>query len=90
MKILTANRLTDGAVLWLGEDQTWTVDFDNAAVLDAATADGALAAAQDDPGLLVAPYLVEVDADVSVEKRERLRETIRAGGPSAGHSRELN
>ncbi|HEY3814047.1 MAG TPA: DUF2849 domain-containing protein [Caulobacteraceae bacterium] len=88
MKILTANRLTDGAVLWLGEDAAWSRDFESAALLDAATADGALAAAQDDPGLLVAPYLVEVDADVSVEKRERLREAIRAAGPSAGHSRK--
>ncbi len=86
MKILTANRLTDGAVVWLGEHDLWSPDFASAALLDAATADGALATAQDDPGLLVAPYLVEVEADASVEKRERLRETIRAGGPTAGHS----
>ena len=88
MKVLTANRLTDGAVVWLGEHDVWSLDFANAALLDAATAEGALATAQDDPGLLIAPYLVEVGADASVEKRERLRETIRAGGPTAGHSRK--
>ncbi|HWE44671.1 MAG TPA: DUF2849 domain-containing protein [Caulobacteraceae bacterium] len=86
MKVLTANRLTDGAVVWLGDHDVWTLDFDSAALLDAATAEGALAVAEDDAGLLVAPYLVEVDAQASVEKRERLRETIRAGGPTAGHS----
>ena len=88
MKILTANRLTDGAVVWLGQRDVWTKDFASAALLDAATADGALAVAEDDAGLLVAPYLVEVDQAASVEKRERLRETIRASGPSAGHSRK--
>ena len=89
MKVLTANRLTDGAVVWLGEHDIWSRDFASAALLDAATAEGALAAAQDDPGLLIAPYLVEVDDGASVEKRERLRETIRAGGPSTGHSKDV-
>jgi Protein of unknown function (DUF2849) len=88
MKVLTANRLTDGAVVWLGDHDAWTVDFDNAALLDAVTAEGALAVAEGDPGLFVAPYLVEVDAHSAVEKRERLREAIRARGPSAGHSRK--
>jgi hypothetical protein len=87
MKIVTANRLTDGAVVWLGAENLWTREFDNAALLDAATAEGALAAALDDPGLLVAPYLVEVSDEAAVERRERLRETIRASGPTAGHSR---
>jgi hypothetical protein len=85
MKMLTANRLTDGAVLWLAGRNVWTEDFENAALLDAATADGALAIAQDEPGLLIAPYLVEVD-DAGVDRRERLRESIRAHGPSVGHS----
>ncbi len=85
MKMLTANRLTDGAVLWLAGRNVWTEDFENAALLDAATAEGALATAQDEPGLLIAPYLVEVD-EAGVDKRERLREAIRAGGPSVGHS----
>ena len=88
MKVLTANRLTDGAVVWLGDHDAWTVEFDSAALLDAVTADGALAVAEGDPGQFVGPYLIEVDDQASVEKRERLRETIRAGGPTAGHSRK--
>jgi hypothetical protein len=83
--MLTANRLTDGAVVWFDGDD-WSKDFKSAAVLDAATAEGALAVV--DPGFFVGPYLVEVDDASVVERRERLREAIRAGGPTVGHSRK--
>ena len=85
MKVLTANRLTDGAVVYRATDGGWTHAFEAAELLPPEAADAALAEAQGQPRLLVGPYLVEVDAG-EVERRERLRETIRAQGPTVGHS----
>ena len=45
----------------------------------------ALKAAVAQAHALVGPYLVEVGSG-EIEPRERLRETIRAGGPTVGHS----
>lgn len=85
MKLLTANRLTDGSVLWLAADGAWSPSFADAVTLDDAAAEAALAAAIAQPRLLVGPYLIATDGR-GVDPRERVRETIRANGPSAGHS----
>jgi hypothetical protein len=85
MKVLTANRLSDGAVVYLANHGGWTRDFADAARLDPDAAAGALAQAQAQPRVLVGAYLVELDGE-AVERRERLREAIRAKGPSVGHS----
>ena len=84
MKLLTANRLVDGKVVWLGE-AGWSQDFARAMRLDPDQAAAALEAAQSGARNLVGPYLIAVEDD-RVERRERLRETIRAGGPTVGHS----
>jgi hypothetical protein len=86
MKLLTANRLADGAVVWLAPGPRWSVRLDDAAVLDAEEAATALEAALAQPGLLVGPYLIDTDAAGEVVARERLRERIRGGGPTVGHS----
>lgn len=85
MKVLTANRLSDGAVVYLAKDGGLTRDFADAARLDPDAAVGALEQAQGQPRVLVGPYLVEVEGE-TVERRERLREAIRAKGPTVGHS----
>jgi hypothetical protein len=85
MKVLTANRLVDGVVVYLSPDGRWTHDFAQAARLAPEAAADALGQAQAQPRMLVGPYLVEVDGQ-TVEPRERLRETIRAEGPTVGHS----
>jgi hypothetical protein len=85
MKVLTANRLSDGAVVYLADDGGWTRDFADAARLYPDAAAGALEQALARPRVLVGAYLVEVEGEV-VEKRERLREAIRARGPTVGHS----
>lgn len=87
MKLLTANRLTDGSVLWLAADGAWSASFAEAVTLDDEAADAALAAAVAQPRLLVGPYLIATD-ERGVDPRERVRETIRANGPSVGHSLE--
>jgi Protein of unknown function (DUF2849) len=87
VKVLTANRLSDGVVVYRAADGAWTRVFEEAERLSPEAATEALAEATAQPGLLVAPYLVEVDGN-EVEKRERLREGIRAQGPTVGHSLE--
>jgi len=87
VKILTANRLTDGAVVWLGLGGRWSTEFEDAVRLEPEAAARALAAAEAQPGRFVGAYLIEADA-AGVERRERLRESIRADGPTAGHSLE--
>ena len=85
MKVLTANRLTDGAVVYRGWDKGWTPELDQAERLDDADAAIALAAAEAQSNLLVGPYLVSVD-DKGPSGRDRNKERIRARGPTVGHS----
>ncbi len=85
MKVLTANRLTDGAVVYLNASGDWTRDIDQALRLEPEAAAAALARAEAQPELLVAPYLFDAD-EAGPIGRERLRETIRRGGPTVGHS----
>jgi hypothetical protein len=87
MSFLTANRLTDGAVVWL-TDGGWSPDFGRASRLSPEAAAEALAAAIAQPTVLVGPYLVDADDRGGVIRREVLRETIRASGPSVGHSKQ--
>lgn len=79
-KILTANRLDDGLVIYLGEDG-WSADLDaarraydddQAAVLEY---QGKQAALRNE---VADPYLIDLDDDGPV----RWRETIRATGPT--------
>lgn len=81
-KILTANRLDDGLVVYLGEDG-WTADIeiarrahddDTAAALDY---QGRQAAARNE---VADPYLIDLDDEDDVPVR--WRETIRANGPT--------
>lgn len=80
MKALTANRLSDGAVVyWDGAG--WTLDIAAAALLDA-DAQAALDAALRAETEIVGPYLLDMSAPGAVDKRVRARETIRATGPT--------
>ena len=79
-KVLTANRLTDGLVLYLAPDG-WTQNIDSAQ--RAETDDQA--AVLEDKGKLAAaanevadPYLIDMDDDGP----DRWREAIRASGPT--------
>lgn len=81
---VTANRLTDGAVVWRTSGEGWSVDLAEAAIVT--TADDAialLAAAQkrdlDAVGAYVAPVVIETDGSV---KPGNLRERIRVAGPT--------
>ena len=85
MKLLTANRLNDGRVIYLGESEAVVETIAAALPLDDAAADTALAQAQSRPAVFVNPYLIEVE-DRTPTGRDRLKERIRSVGPTVGHS----
>ena len=92
---MTANRLRDGAVVFLAAGSVWTTDIDRAEVAaDAASAQRLAAVGERDAAaqIVVGPYLI------AVERRGRglhplvYRERIRAFGPSvaARHPERLS
>lgn len=85
MKLLTANRLNDGRVIYLGEADAVVEAIDAARPLDADAAEAALAQAQSRPAVFVNPYLIEVEGRTPTG-RDRLKERIRSAGPTVGHS----
>ncbi|GLK47088.1 hypothetical protein GCM10017620_00610 [Brevundimonas intermedia] len=85
MKIVTANRLSDGRVIYAGVDNQPVDRLEQAAVLDETTAAIVLADAAARPDIFVNPYLVEVQ-DHTPSGRDRLKERIRATGPTVGNS----
>jgi Protein of unknown function (DUF2849) len=85
MKIVTANRLSDGCVIYAGVDNQPVERLDQASALDDAAAEIVLAEVAARPDVFVNPYLVEVQ-DRAPSGRDRLKERIRAAGPTVGHS----
>lgn len=82
--VVTANRLADGAVVYLAADRAWTTDLANATVTTSApAAQELLTAAKGDRLRAVDPYVapVKVAADGGV-RPGNLRETIRCAGPT--------
>jgi hypothetical protein len=82
--VVTANRLADGAVIYLRPDGGWTTEIDRAEVATDAVAAGALlatAGARDDHAVGAYVARVNVTADGRV-RPGNLRELIRLGGPT--------
>jgi hypothetical protein len=82
--LVTANRLTDGVVVYRTLDRSWTTHLDRAAVVSTAPAATELlaSAVADDLGAVgayVAP--VQLDKDGTV-RPGNLRESIRHAGPT--------
>ena len=85
-QMVTANRLTDGMVVYLAKDGGWTTQFAEGAVLadqsaaEAALSDADRAAKQQ---LVVRQYLIDVLVDGDTVKPTSTRERIRADrGPT--------
>ncbi|WP_051881480.1 DUF2849 domain-containing protein [Parvularcula oceani] len=83
-KILTANRLRDGVVIYRMGDGSWTEDISRAQVVEGEDAIGALAMAQADESESVGAYLMDVETTGGTHPsgRGRLREEIREAGPT--------
>src|SRR5271166_3014568 len=83
--VITANRLTDGVVVFQTVDEAWSEDFNRAAVLaDAQATAEALARAKRDEAnnLVVDAYAVPIEERNGHFAPKALREAIRAAGPT--------
>ena len=84
-EVITANRLTDGVVVFQTIDDSWTEDFIRAAVLpDPQATVGALKRAKQDEAnnIVVDPYAIVVEERNGHLAPKALREAIRATGPT--------
>jgi hypothetical protein len=84
-KVICANRLADGIVVYAGRDGSWAERLSQAKIFASkAEAEAGLLVAQDDAkrNLVVEPVLVEVTDDVGELRAVTLREKIRALGPT--------
>lgn len=85
MKAITANRLRDGEVVFLGKDGVWVESFAEAALFPRAEADGVLAAAKEKAEreqFGVDIYAFEVVEQDGVPVPATMRERIRTAGPT--------
>jgi Protein of unknown function (DUF2849) len=85
VQVISANRLSDGVVVYLGHDSSWVERLSEAKIFSSKVqADAELLAAQGDAkrNLVVEPCLVEVREDQGSLRPTTLREAIRAQGPT--------
>lgn len=85
MKIITANRLSDGRVIYADANGAPVESLSLAGVFEPEAAEVVLAGAAANPAVFVNPYLIEV-AGHTPSGRDRLKETIRSTGPTVGNS----
>jgi Protein of unknown function (DUF2849) len=84
-KVISANRLADGIVVYAGLDGSWSEQLSQAKIFAAkAEAEAGLLIAQNDAkrNLVVEPVVVEVTEEASGLRAVTLREIIRARGPT--------
>lgn len=85
MKIVTANRLDDGIVVFLGRSLRWADQIGDVAPFeddDAVERALALAARAVENREIVEPYAIDVSCEPDGLMPVRLREVIRAKGPT--------
>lgn len=87
MKAITANRLTDGRVIYRAANGQWVSDITQAEQLDDTVADARLAEAEAEAGIAVGPYLIDIEASRPGGQKWR-RETIRLTGPTTGSTHQ--
>ncbi|MEM0927751.1 MAG: DUF2849 domain-containing protein [Pseudomonadota bacterium] len=82
IKVITANDLFSGEVIYWKADGSWTEDLVSAVILEGDAALEALQKAAADESRAVGPYLMDVEANHTPSGRGRLREEIRDAGPT--------
>ena len=82
--VFTANRLRDGRVVWLGAEGSWVEELAAARVFPAAAAAEGLALAQqgERQQQVVGVYGVEMRQTANGPEPLKVRERLRAAGPS--------
>ncbi|MEE8334755.1 MAG: DUF2849 domain-containing protein [Alphaproteobacteria bacterium] len=84
-RVLTANRLGDGAVVYRDAAGNWVEALEQAALAEDEAAEQALLMAGEDAlarQLVVGPYLIEVALKAAAPSPLSQRERIRASGPT--------
>ncbi len=83
-QILTANRLHDGAVVYLAADNDWTRNIDSGFATVPENTGALMYAAEKAVAdqIVIAPYLIDVEVEENSIRPLRLREKIRAQGPT--------
>jgi hypothetical protein len=89
LKLITANDLFDGDVVYRTKNGGWTGVIARAALYEGADALTALELAGQDEGRVVGPYLMDADEGRNPSGRGTLRETIRRDGPSTNVGPEV-
>lgn len=86
-KVATANRLSDGAVVFLTKSAKWSEDIDNAVVAvepQAAAALGEHGKAAEAANHVTGSYVIDVERRAGRVLPLHIRERIRALGPTVG------
>ncbi len=81
LQVLTANRLTNGAVVYLTAAGRWSEWIAEARTADKADAKALVGEGERTANEVVAPYLIDVDTGTGMPQPLRFRERIRAFGP---------
>lgn len=81
-KAVTAWDTLTGEVVYMTAEGNWTRDPAGLGVFTGEAAEARLAEARAAEGVVTDPYLMEVTGSGAVAGRERLRESIRATGPT--------
>ena len=84
-QVITANRLDDGTVVYLGDEKSWSPQLANAKVAadeDEAVVLMGIGDDAENQGIVVGAYLIPVEVVDGVIAPVRLREDIRADGPT--------
>jgi len=82
VKLITAHNLLSGEVLYRTAASGWSASLADAAGYEDMQADDALKSAKAEATRVTNVYLVEADAPGQPSARVRMREMIRAKGPS--------
>ena len=92
-KVLTANRLTDGIAVWLGPNGEWTVSIKDAFLARHEEAVAAITEAGNQAladNRVVDVNVIDVEETASGPRPFRLRERIRAEGPTIHYAPEAS
>lgn len=81
MIAITANRLSDGAVVYVGDEESLVERFDHARLFDRQEAETILERLLDRNTAIASAYLIDAEK-AGPTGREALRETIRMNGPT--------
>lgn len=87
-RMITAQRLADGANVWMDGAGNWTTDINQGKYVPETQADALLKQAAESVAkcLVVGPYAIDVMADGDVVP-VRFREQVRAKGPTVAYGK---